>query len=205
MEKIRSIFFRGLVTFLPIAVTIYILYAGVLIVDNLLGTILRTFLPSVYIPGLGFILTLGLIFLFGLMLNSLFIGGLLQQSEKWLLAVPFIKTVYSPLRDLMNLFSQKGQKDLKSVVLVEVGDTGMQALGLVTRDSFRDLESLAGLTNDKVTVYIPWSYGVGGLTFLVPKSKIKAVDIPIDKAMSLALTAWIKSHEEDNKEDPQNG
>lgn len=209
MEKLRGIFFRGLITFLPIAITIYILYAGVLIVENLLGSALRAVIPEAYVPGLGFILTIGLIFLFGLMLNTLFIGGFLQHVEKMLLSVPLIKTVYSPLRDLMNLFSKKGQKELKSVVLVELGDTGLKAMGLVTRESFKDLQGLQAHTVDKVAVYIPWSYGLGGLTFLVPKSQIRPLDLPVEKAMSLALTAWVKASEEDpsapTTSNPSNG
>lgn len=198
MGQLRNIFFRGLITLLPVALTIYILYAGVLIVDNFLGSALRAVLPT-YIPGLGFILTILIIFLFGLMLNNLVLGGVLQNLERWLFKFPLIKAVYSPLRDLMNLFSKQGQKDLKSVVLVDLN--GMKAIGLVTRDSFRDLDSLAAHTADKVAVYIPWSYGLGGLTFLIPRNKITPVDIPVDRALSLAITAWINSDHENVKSD----
>lgn len=196
MQKVRNVFFRGLITFLPIAITIYILYAGVLIVENFLGSTIRAVLPDTYIPGLGFLLTIILIFILGLMLNNLMIGGLLHNLENRVLAIPLVKAVYGPLRDLMNLFSKAGQRELKSVVMVDIGDGGIKALGLVTRDTFRDLEALGGVTADKVAVYIPWSYGVGGITFLVPKNKITPVDLPIDRALSLALTAWVKASEE---------
>lgn len=194
MQKLRNVFFRGLITFLPIAITIYILYAGVLIVENFLGGAIRAALPETYIPGLGFLLTILLIFALGLMLNNLVIGAFLHQLENRLLAVPLVKAVYSPLRDLMNLFSKSGQRELKATVLVDVG--GMKALGLVTRDSFRDLESLKDAAEGKVAVYVPWSYGLGGMTFLVPKDKITPVDLPIDRALSLALTAWVKASDE---------
>lgn len=197
MHQLRSIFFRGLLTFLPVAVTIYILYAGVLIVDDLLGGLIRRVLPETYIPGLGFLLTIILIFILGLLLNTLVIGGFWNSIERRLQAVPLVKAVYGPLRDLMNLFSNKSRGDMKAVVLVDLGGTGMQALGLVTRESFRDLETMKGHTEGKVTVYIPWSYGLGGLTFLVPRSRIQPVDLPVDRALSLALTAWVKANDEE--------
>lgn len=197
MQKLRSIFFRGLITFLPIAVTIYILYAGVLIVDNLLGGAIRLILPETYIPGLGFLLTIVIIFILGLLLNSLVIGGFWNSIERRLQAIPLVKAVYGPLRDLMNLFSNKGQREMKSVVLVDMGGTGIKALGLVTRESFRDLSTLKEQTEGRVAVYIPWSYGVGGLTFLVPKTQVHPVDLPVDRALSLAVTAWVKAHEEE--------
>ncbi|MBX2989015.1 MAG: DUF502 domain-containing protein [Bdellovibrionaceae bacterium] len=196
MQQIRAIFFRGLLTFLPIAITIYILYTGVLIVENLLGGVIRTIIPETYIPGLGFLITVIVVFIFGLMLNNLLIGELLQRLERRLQSIPLIKAVYSPLRDLMNLFSKKGQQDMKAVVLVELGPEGLQALGLVTRESFKDLQEMKDQTQGKVAVYIPWSYGLGGLTFLVPKQRLHPVDIPVDRALSLALTAWVKSHDD---------
>jgi uncharacterized membrane protein len=70
MKQLQKIFLQGLVTFLPIALTIYIIYAGVLVVDSFLGDSLREILPF-YVPGLGFLLTIALIFLLGLMLNNL--------------------------------------------------------------------------------------------------------------------------------------
>jgi uncharacterized membrane protein len=200
MSNLRNIFFRGLITFLPIAVTIYILYAGIMIVENLLGGMIRSLIPESYVPGIGFLVTVALIFSLGLMLNSLVIGGLLHQAEKMLLNVPLIKAVYSPLRDLMNLFSKTGQGQLKSVVLVEFSPGGPKALGLITRESFDDLQSIPRhITDQNVTVYIPWSYGVGGLTFLIPRSKLTPLDIPADKALSLAVTAWVRNEDDKGK------
>lgn len=194
MQNLRNIFFRGLVTFLPIAITIYILYAGVLIVDNLLGSAIRWLIPQTYIPGLGFIITIALVFILGLLLNNLVVGEFLKSAERKFLGVPLVRTVYGPLRDLMNLFSNKGEKQMKSVVLVDLnGDGAVKALGLVTRESFYDLQELGHHTDNRVIVYIPWSYGVGGLTFMIPRSRLTPVDIPVDRALTLALTAWVKA------------
>lgn len=193
MQKLRSIFFRGLITFLPIAITIYILYSGVLIVEGLLGNFILSVIPQAYIPGLGFILTILLIFVLGLMLNNFFVNAFYESIERNLQKLPLVKAVYSPLRDVMNLFSRKGQNDMKAVVLVDLGNTGMQALGLVTRETFHDLAPLKQHSENKVTVYIPWSYGLGGLTFLVSRHQVTPVDLPADRALSLALTAWVKT------------
>ena len=121
MDRIRTIFIRGLITLLPIAVTIYVVYAGVLIFENFLGGLIKVIIPEdQYIPGLGFALTLSLIFMFGLMLNNLILQTLLRKVEEKLKSIPLIKAVYSPLRDLINLFSNSSGKGLKSVVLVRL-------------------------------------------------------------------------------------
>jgi uncharacterized membrane protein len=191
MQSFNKIFFRGFVTLLPIAITIYIIYSAVIILENLLGSLLREILPD-YIPGLGLLATLVLIFLFGLILNHFLIQRILTALEARLVQVPFIKAIYSPLRDLMNLFNKKHDHQLKSVVLVRVGETGAQVLGVVTRENFRDLPFGDHMT-DKVAVYFPLSYGLGGYTLLVPRHLITPVDLPIERAMSLAITGWVKA------------
>lgn len=204
MQSFNRIFFRGLITLMPIAITIYIVYSAIVILENLLGSLLRRLLPD-YIPGLGLLLTLVLIFSFGLLLNNFIAGRILASLEKKLTQVPFIQAIYSPLRDLMNLFNKK-DNGLKSVVLVKMGESGAMAMGLITRENFRDI-GLSEQTSDKVAVYFPLSYGLGGFTFLVPKNSITKIDLPIEKAMSLAITGWVKAEDlssDDNHEKIEN-
>jgi uncharacterized membrane protein len=201
MKTLNKIFFRGFITLLPIAITIYIVYSAVIILENLLGQFLRPLLSDrYYIPGIGFIVTLSLIFGFGLMLNSFLLSRFVSSFEKKLTAVPFIKAIYSPLRDLMNLFNKsESPQEMGSVVLVKMGDSEAQAMGLVTRETFHDLP-LKGAADGKIAVYFPLSYGLGGFTFLVPKENVQEVDIPIEKAMSLAITGWVKADKKDSHE-----
>ncbi|MFZ3230340.1 MAG: DUF502 domain-containing protein [Pseudobdellovibrio sp.] len=193
MNKIKKIFLSGLLTFLPVAVTIYLVYAGINIVENLLASFLRNVLPKdAYFPGFGFLTTVIVIFLLGLMLNNLLTASVLTWIQKKLAEIPLINVVYSPLRDLMNLFSKgKDANQLQKVVLVDFG-LGKKALGLVTREHFEDIGVSAEITLNRIAVYFPMSYGLGGYTLLINKGDIESVDIPVEKAMSLALTGWIK-------------
>lgn len=193
MKSIQKIFISGLITFLPMAVTIYIVYAGVSIVENLLGSFLRQILPAnTYYPGLGFLATLVLIFLFGLLLNNFITASLVEKIQEKLTEIPLVKVVYSPLRDLMNLFAKTKQNGLQKVVFVKF-DNDKKILGLVTRDQFSDLGVKDFLNQDQIAVYIPLSYALGGYTMIVHRSQIETVDMPVEKAMSLAVTAWIKT------------
>lgn len=201
MKHLQKIFLQGLVTFLPIALTIYIIYAGISIVDSLLGDSLRQIMP-VYIPGLGFLLTILVIFFLGFILNNLIAVGTFKRIEKNLMKVPFIKAIYSPLRDLMNLFSKGGGPGLQTVVLVDIADSGIKALGVVTRENFHDLPAIEQQASDRVSVYIPMSYGLGGFTLMVPRSRITPIDMPIEKAMSLAITGWVKAEQEETTKSP---
>lgn len=204
MASFNKVFFRGLITLLPITLTIYILYSAVIILENLLGSVLRKILPEAYyIPGFGFFATLTVIYLFGLSLNNFITGRIMMSLEDRLTRVPLIKAVYSPLRDLMNLFSKKDHKNMGSVVFVRVGQLGFQMIGIVTREKFDDLKINQDLTQ-KVAVYIPFSYALGGYTVLVPRDQIQEINLPIEKAMSLAITGWVKA-EGPNEQSANNG
>lgn len=202
MDRIRTIFIRGLITLLPIAVTIYIVYAGVLIFENFLGGLIKAIMPEEqYVPGLGFALTLFLIFMFGLMLNNLILQTVLRKLEEKMKSIPFIKTVYSPLRDLINLFSNSKGKGLKSVVMVKWGAEGPFSIGLITRDTFEEYPRLAA--EGLVAVFIPFSYALGGNTMLFKKSQVELVDIPVEKALQLSITAWVKADTTDSEVTPE--
>lgn len=203
LKRITDIFLRGLLTILPIVITFYLIYTGVVIFENILGQFFRDVLKESYIPGLGLLTTLVIIFIFGLILTHFISKSIWEQIEKRLTQVPLIKAVYSPLKDLMGLFSSDGQKDLKSVVMVELSN-GTHVVGLVTRDHFEDVQgtqepNIKSTFDGKVAVYVPLSYALGGYTLLIDKSKIQKLNIPVEKALSLAITGWVKSNAQGDK------
>jgi uncharacterized membrane protein len=198
MKRLNRIFFQGLFTALPIVLTAYIFISVISIMENVLAGLLRSVLPDgFYFPGLGFVVTVGLIFGLGLLLSSFLAKSIFSIIERRLLQIPFIGAIYSPVKDVMNLFSKNKDDGSRSVVFVDI-NPDLRMLGIVTRENFSDLR-LSGPLIDRVAVYIPFSYGMGGYTVLVSRSQLTAVDLPVEKAMSLAITAWVKSGEAEKK------
>lgn len=199
MNNLKKIFLRGLVGIIPTFVTLYLLFWMVSLMETLVGQMLKFFMPThFYIPGLGVISTFVLIFIFGLILNNFLVMELVHSFERKLKTIPFFKAIYSPLRDLMNLFSKSGTTSMKRVVLVHLNQ-GIKILGVVTREDFSDMPTQLN-SEQIVSVYCPWSYGMGGFTLLVPLKHLEPLDIPIEKAMSLAITGWVKTDSKQSKE-----
>ncbi len=192
--KIKKIFISGLIAILPLAFTLYIVVACLSLIENVLGKILKNMLPEgYYLPGYGFIATLLVIFIFGLLVNNLITAAIIKNLQQKLTEIPIIKAVYSPLRDLINLFSKNtGENAPQKVVLVHF-DKNYSTLGLVTREDFTDLDFEHPSLNNRIAVLILMSYGLGGYTILVEKNQVEAIDMPVEKAMSLAVTGWIKT------------
>ena len=81
---------------------------------------------------------------------------------------------------------------MKKVVMVDFEKLGLKSLGLVTREEFSDLPE-GTIDEGEIAVYIPMAYMIGGFTVMVPRSSVKSVDIPVEKAIKLAITGWIKA------------
>ncbi len=190
MTVIYRIFLKGLLTILPFTVTIYLLVWIATRAEQAFSEPLRTWLPEpLYFPGSGLLLVIVLIFLVGLIVNNYLAARLWSWVEQTLQKVPFIKTIYNPLRDVMNLFSQDSDQLSKRVVLVDLGSISM--LGLVTREVFDDFTP-GTIPDGLASVFIPYSYAVGGFTVLVQRSRLREINIGPERAMQLAITAWIK-------------
>lgn len=200
VSRLQKIFISGLVSFLPIALSIYLASSAISIVENMLGQYIKRLLPEGrYIPGLGLLTTMLIIFLIGFLVNNFLTAAFINRLQEKLTEIPLIKIIYSPLRDLMNLFAKgQEQQTLKKVVLVHFTQQH-SVIGLVTRETFEDLGIPQSATVGKIAVYIPMSYGLGGYTVLVNKNEVEPLDIPIERAMSLALTGWIKTDTENKK------
>jgi uncharacterized membrane protein len=192
MTKLRSLFFKGLITVTPITLSIYLIYVLGLKAENLFSGWVKDILgPTSYIPGSGILLTILIMIMVGVLVSNIITGSILNWVMKTIEKIPFVKAIYSPLRDLMQLFAGSSQSEMKKVVMVDMPGMGGSAIGLVTRDRFNDI-GLQDQLDGKITVYVPYSYMLGGITLVVDKDKVIDLDIPVERALKLGLTAWIK-------------
>jgi uncharacterized membrane protein len=171
MKQINQIFFKGLIVVLPITLTFYLLVWASYKIESIFGSTIEWLVGRwLYIPGLGIVVSIIFILLVGLLVNNYITGRFFEWLSETLEKVPLIKVIYNPLKDLMALIpGRSSDKDRpQRVVLVPLGPMGGQALGLVTRE---ELDELPG--SGLISVYIPLSYMLGGITILIEKEKVK--------------------------------
>jgi uncharacterized membrane protein len=195
-KSIGKTLITGIITVLPIVLTIYLLYWLVVSSEQVMGAALRWALPEVfYFPGLGTIAGLVLVFLVGLLMKAVLIRQLFAFSEEILYHVPIIKTVYRAIRDLFDFFSPK-QENFGRVVIVNFNN--MEIIGFITQEDPQRLpEALSN--QDSVLVYIPMSYMIGGFTLLIPRADVRPCQMNMEEAMRFALTAGITGKSDDTK------
>jgi uncharacterized membrane protein len=191
MKKLVTLFLQGLIAILPIALTTYLVYWLAASAESVLGKAMRFVISDDhYVPGLGvlagFLITLGI----GVLLRLWLFRKVFSLGETLLQKIPGIKSLYGSIRDVVGFFDASKQKEFDKTVMVALADENMRLMGLVTREDFRDLPEGIG-DEQTVAVYLPMSYQLGGFTVMVPKAKIRPVDMKVDQAMQFVLTAAV--------------
>jgi uncharacterized membrane protein len=188
LPRLARTFLSGLAVVLPIVVTVALLLWLVNAAEATLGAVFRWFAPAgVYHPGLGLLAALVLIFAVGVLMEAVLFRRLMGWFEELLNRIPLVKTVYSAVRDLISLFSKAGSRKFSKVVMVKLPGTEAELIGFVTLEDFAGLPLALG--PDKVAVYLPMSYQIGGYTVFLPRDCLRPVDMTLEEAMRFVVTA----------------
>lgn len=190
MKKLGGILLKGLVTILPIGLTVYFVYWLGVTAEGLLSVPIKAALGEErYWPGLGLVMGFVLLFLIGLAVNAFLVRRLLGLGEELLLRIPVVKTVYSAIRDMTRLVNtDKKKRELDRVVTVET-ELG-KLIGFVTQEHANTLGIGGG--DDLVAVYLPMSYQIGGYTVYLPRSRLGETDLTVEQAMRIVLTGGVQ-------------
>ena len=188
IKSISKTLLTGFVTILPVVQTVYLLYWLAVSSENMMRATLEFVMPqATYFPGLGMIAGLAVMFVVGLLMKAILIRKVFDFGEQILYRLPFFKTVYGAIRDFFDFFSPK-KEGLGQVVAVTYN--GLEMIGFITQtDEQRLPESFRG--QDKVLVYLPISYMIGGFTLFIPSEDVRPLNMSMDEAMRFVLTAGI--------------
>jgi uncharacterized membrane protein len=188
LGHLRSIFLRGVVLIIPLGLTYWFFQALLNGIDGVFSPFL-TDLIGRHIPGLGFLTMLVLIFLVGLLTRNL-VGRLVFNGfEGFLQSIPFVRSVYSAIKDLVNAFNVGGKgKAFRLVIMFEYPRKGLYCIGFVTNES-----RFAGPpASDLYHVYIPNPPNpTSGFLCLVPKEEAIPLDISVEDGVKLVLSGGI--------------
>ncbi|MEO6202476.1 MAG: DUF502 domain-containing protein [Nitrospirales bacterium] len=167
-------FFEGLLILVPVVTTLYVAWLVLQTIDGWL---------NIPIPGVGFLVTVGLITLTGRYASTVFVQKMLDALERVLVKAPFVKILYTSLKDLIAAFMGEKRRFDQPVLVSLLPGGYAEAVGFVTRT---DLEFLGLL--DHVAVYFPQSYNFAGHVLVFPKMQVRPL-----KAESADVMAFIVS------------
>jgi len=187
LSQLGRILLKGLVTILPIGLTVYLVYWLGVTTESLLSGPIRWFIPDAeYVPGMGLVAGFIVLFLVGLLVNAYVVRRVIRYGESLLERIPVVETIYGAFKDVTRFLPEGGKsRDLKRVVTWRWGTA--HVIGFVTEDHV-DSRSLGMGEADVVAVYFPMSYQIGGYTLYLPKDELETLDMPVETAMRMVLT-----------------
>ncbi len=180
MRIVKS-FLNGLLLVAPIAATLYVVAFVFRTLDGWL---------DLGIPGLGLLATVAGITLIGFLGSNLLVGPLLDLIERILTRAPFIKLIYTSIRDLMEAFVGDKRK-FNQPILVHFMD-GTAKPGFLTQPEL----ALLGKPG-MVAVYLPHSYNFSGNLFFVDANRVEKVNVDSAAYMKFIVSGGVTDLNED--------
>lgn len=177
MRRLVGYFARGLVLLAPLAVTVWICWLVFTKVDGWLG------LP---IPGAGFVATLVLITVVGVLGSNLLTRSAVAALEAVMGRLPFVRLLYGSTKDLLNAFVGEKRRFDKPVLVSVVPDGTVKLMGFVTQETLEHL----GL-DAHVAVYCPHSYNFSGQLYVVTAAHVTPIDVASADAMAFVVSGGV--------------
>jgi uncharacterized membrane protein len=175
--RLLQFFFQGLIVLAPIGITVSVIVWLFTSIDNILPNILHSLFPNwldkdqygniEHMPGIGFVVVILLVLIVGWLSSLLFVGKVMNLFDKLLENTPGVKLIYGSVKDFLEAFAGN-KKKFDKPVLVNVDGPDVWRIGFITRTDADDFD-----LKDHLVVYVPHSYAISGITYFVPKERVK--------------------------------
>lgn len=189
MKRFLGYFLQGLILFIPLIITFFIffqlfdklfgLFAGLF---SFIGFEENTLLNAI----LGLAGTIGLIAILGFLASSYVFKNIFSYFEDKLEHAPFIRHVYSPVKDFTNAFVGNKKKFSRPVLVLTNPDANIEEIGFITQEDLKDFN-----IKEKVAVYLPLSYSLSGKLVIVPRANIRPLEGNAADAMKFVVSGGV--------------
>lgn len=188
-------FFAGLLISIPAIITFLVIWWFFKFVDGLLEPLYYKIL-GYHVPGLGFISTIVLIFIVGIISTNVFGRKIIELLEHIILKIPVFKGIYTSVKQLVDAFSPESKvSSFKKFVIVEYPRPGVYAYGFLTKECVMKTAKNDHETSLKA-VYIPTNLIYFGEIALFQDEHIFFTDIPIEDGIKIILSGGIATPSE---------
>lgn len=194
-SRIRTYFLTGLVVAGPVAITIWLIWSFVTWVDDLV----RPFIPIAYrpetylpikVPGLGLIIAFVALTTLGFLTANLVGRTLVEFGETLLGRMPIVRPLYRGLKQVFETLFSKSGSTFRTVGLVEFPAPGMWSLVFLSTPPGADIVGRLPGADEHVSVFMPCTPNpTTGFFFYVRRKEIIELDIPVEDAAKLLMTA----------------
>ena len=194
LSRLRNYFLTGLILVGPLYITINLTWWLINWVDDLMrpfipvGLRAETYLPF-KVPGYGVIIALFALTLLGFLTANLVGRTLIEFSENLLNRMPIVRPIYKTMKQIFETLFAKGGSSFRKVALAEF-PTGMWSVVFLATPPSGDLAGRLPRGNEYVSCFLPCTPNpTTGFFFYAPRSQVIELDITVEQAMALIMSA----------------
>lgn len=180
---LRRRFVTGFFVAVPLIVSVAALLWAFDLIDSITGPMYARWLGR-HVPGLGLLTTALFLLLVGVGASNVFGKRVVLGLERSLLRLPLFRTVYSPVKQLVDAFAPDNASGFKRVVIV-YDRTGVRRLGFLTREF--DLV-MGDARQPLLAVFVPTNHiYIGDVYFYRPEA-VTVPDLTVEEGLRILLT-----------------
>jgi uncharacterized membrane protein len=194
MVTLRRYFVAGLLVWIPLGITLWVLKLLVDVMDQSLLLVPENYhsdkLFGFHVPGMGIILTVAIVLATGALAANFFGRKLLGLGDSALSRIPIVRSIYSGVKQISDtLFSPEGNA-FRRAVLVRYPHAGAWTVALVTGTPQHEVAAKLG--TEQISVFVPTTPNItSGFFLIVPRSETIELDMTVDAALKYIISMGV--------------
>lgn len=194
MKNLRRYLIAGILIWLPIVVTIVVVSFLIGLMDFAIKLIPRGYRPEALlgfdIPGLGFILSIIVLLVTGVLAANIVGRSMVRMWESVLQRIPVVRSIYSAVKKFAELVFSDGNASFKKVLLIEYPRKGVYSLAFQTSSELGEVQGRTG--RDVVCTFVPTTPNpTSGFIIIVPRKDIIVLDMEVDEALKMIMSLGV--------------
>ena len=194
MKRLRRYIVAGILVWLPIGVTVFLLRFLIGMLDRSLLLIPQQYQPEEFIgfaiPGLGLVLTLLILLITGVLAANIVGRSMVGMWESVLERIPFVRSVYSAAKNFAEIVFSDSSQSFKKVLLIEYPRKGLYSLAFQTSSQLGEVQGRTG--EEVICVFVPTTPNpTSGLILVVPRKDVTELDMDIDEALKMIISLGV--------------
>jgi uncharacterized membrane protein len=194
MKQLRRYLVAGLLVWIPLGITVWLVGLAVHLMDKTLALIPAHYQPANLLgfptPGLGVVLTFLIVVLTGVLaanfVGRAFVGG----WEMILNRIPVVRSIYSVAKNFAELVFSDSSQSFKSVLLIEYPRKGIYSLAFQTSTQMGEVQGRTG--EEIVCCFVPTTPNpTSGFLIIAPKKDVTVLDMDVDEALKMIISLGV--------------
>jgi len=192
--KLRSYFVTGLLIWVPLVITLWVLNLIVGSMDQSLQLLPAQWQPQAIfgrsVPGLGMLLTLLIIFVTGLLTRNFVGQALVKFWEGFLERIPIVRSIYSSVKQVSDTVLSPSGQAFRKALLVQYPRQGVWTVAFQTGTPADEVRS--AIAQDMVSVYVPTTPNpTSGFFLMYPRSEVIELRMSVDEALKYVVSMGV--------------